>query len=182
MVNSSSNQAGELRSIITLIRTYVAIVFGTLVALVALSASAPHLVTSDAWVHEVIVTLFALVLSLRLRTGRAGNANALRAVGIIAAVLAVVNLVEALIPDLFPVWMRMEMVIIAALMAIVVTLVVRTRPRAIVFEQGMPSQSRPPPQDHSADGRLSADERRTAPPWAFQAENARRRVTRDGRM
>ena len=145
----SSYPVGDLRSIIALVRTYVGIVFGTLVALVALSASAPHLVTSDAWVHEVIVAVFAVVLLLRVRAARAGIAKALRAVAIIAAVLAVVNLVEALIPDLFPVWMRMEMVVIAALMAVVVTLVVRKRSRATDLEHSSTSRSCLPPQSHS---------------------------------
>jgi hypothetical protein len=147
-VTRSSYLVGELRSIIALVMTYVGIVFGTLVALVALSASAPHLATSDAWVQEVIVAVFAVVLLLRVRAARAGIPSALRAVGIIAAVLAVVNLVEALIPDLFPVWIRMEMVVIVALMAVVVTLVVRKRSRATGLEHSSPSRSCLPPQSH----------------------------------
>jgi hypothetical protein len=135
MVNSSSNQASELRSITALVRIYVVIVLVTLVALVALSASAPRLATSDAWFHAVIISLCAVVLPLRLRAAREGSKNALRAVGIIAAVLVAVNLAEALIPGLFPVWMRTEMVVIAALMAVVVTLAVRKRTRARVLEQ-----------------------------------------------
>jgi hypothetical protein len=135
MVNSSPNQARELKSITVLVRIYVAIVLATLVALVALSASVPRLATSNAWVHAVIITLFAVVLPLRLWAAREGSANALRAVGVIAAVLAAVNLAEAAIPSLFPVWMRMEMVVIAALMAVVVTLAVRKRTGARVLEQ-----------------------------------------------
>ena len=150
MVNNSSGQADELKSINALVKIYIAIVFGTLAALIVLSASAPHLVTSDAWGHEVIVTLFAVLLPLRLKAARGGSADALRAVGIIAAVLAVVNLVEALLPDLFPPWMRIEMVVIATLMAILVALVVSKRPRAGV-QRSIPSRSWPPPKRHTRD-------------------------------
>ena len=48
----------------------------------------------------------------------------LRPTGFIAAVLLVVNVVEALIPGLFPLWMRVEMVAIAVVMACVILFVV----------------------------------------------------------
>jgi len=161
VVSNSSIEAGELRSLTTLVRTYVSIVFAALVALVALSASLPRLATSDAWVHEVIVTVFAVVLLLRLRAARAGRADALRAVGVIAAVLAVANVVEALIPGLFPMWMRIEMVVIAALMAVVVTLVVRKRPRESEISSGASPADRARHSKATAPTLTECDEHRS---------------------
>ena len=106
---------------------YVAIVLGTVAALGILSATAPHLATRDAWVHAVIVAVFAVVLPLRLRAARAGSPGALRAVGIIAAVLFLVNVIEAMIPGLFPLWMRAEMIGIAVVMLAVTLLVIGER-------------------------------------------------------
>src|SRR5215831_13052183 len=106
---------------------YVAIVLGTVAALGILSATAPHLATRDAWVHAVIVAVFAVVLPPRIRAARAGSPGALRAVGIIAAVLLLVNGIEALIPGLFPLWMRAEMIGIAVVMLAVTLLVIGER-------------------------------------------------------
>lgn len=126
MVNSNTTRA-DLGSLTMLVRLYVAIVIATLVALAALSAIAPGQATSEAWGHAVIVAVFAVVLPLRLRGARAGSIGALRAVGAIAAVLFLVNVVEALIPGFVPVWMRIEMIGIAFLMGSVVLFVVRRR-------------------------------------------------------
>ncbi|GAB2481207.1 hypothetical protein [Jatrophihabitans fulvus] len=110
-----------------LVTGYVLIVVATLVALAVLSAVRPSLATDDAWVHAAIVTAFAVLLPLRLRSAAHGNAGALRAVAIIATVLVVVNVVEAAIPGTFPAWMRIEMVGIAVLMAAVALTAARTR-------------------------------------------------------
>lgn len=117
----------RLRAISTAVGIYVAIVTGTIAALGIVSATAPHLATQDAWVHAVIVAVFAVVLPLRLRAARAGRPGALRAVGIISAVLFLVNVTEAMIPGLFPLWMRAEMIGIALVMAVVIVLVARER-------------------------------------------------------
>lgn len=77
--------------------------------------------------HAIIVTLFAVLLPLRLRAARRGSLGALRAVGLIASALFLVNVVEASIPGFVPVWMRLEMVGIAVLMAAVIGLVIRER-------------------------------------------------------
>lgn len=103
-----------------LVIVYVAIVFATLVALIALSIVSPAQATANAWGHAVIVAVFAVLLPLRLRSTRSGRRNAVRAVGVIAAVLLLVNVVEALIPSFVPLWMRVEMVCIALVMAGVV--------------------------------------------------------------
>jgi hypothetical protein len=126
MVNNVAVAAADrLRPISIVIGIYVAIVLGTIAALGVLSATAPHLATPDAWVHAVIVAVFAVVLPLRLGAARAGSTDALRSVGIIAAVLFLVNVVEMLIPGLFPMWMRAEMMGIAVVMAAAILLVVR---------------------------------------------------------
>jgi hypothetical protein len=98
---------------------YVALVLATVIALGVLSSTAPQLATQRAWGHAVIVAVFAVVLPLRLRAARRGSVRARRAVGIIAAVLMVVNLVEAGLPGTFPIWMRREMIAVAALMLLV---------------------------------------------------------------
>jgi hypothetical protein len=128
MVNNVTVSAQDrLRAIAALVGIYVAIVLGTIAALGILSATAPHLATKDAWVHAVIVAVFAVVLPLRLRAARSGSPGALRAVGIISAVLFLVNMIEALIPGLFPLWMRAEMIGIAVVMNAVTLLAVRER-------------------------------------------------------
>jgi hypothetical protein len=128
MVNNVALGAHDrLRAIAIFVGIYVAIAAGTVAALGILSATAPHLATREAWVHAVIVAVFAVVLPLRLRAARAGRPGALRAVAIISAVLFGVNVIEAMIPGLFPLWMRAEMIGIAAVMAAVILLVVRER-------------------------------------------------------
>lgn len=128
MVNITTLAAQHrLRAIAIVVGVYVAIVLGTVAALGILSATAPHLATRDAWVHAVIVAVFAVVLPLRLRAARAGSPGALRAVGIISAVLFLVNVIEVLIPGLFPLWMRAEMIGIAVVMAAVMLLALAGR-------------------------------------------------------
>ena len=67
----------------------------------------------------------AVLLPLRLRSARAGRRSGLRAVGLISAALLLVNVVEATVPGFLPVWMRVEMVWVAGLMAANVGLVTR---------------------------------------------------------
>lgn len=106
---------------------YVAVVAGTIIALGVLSALAPAQATAEAWGHALIVSVFAVLLPLRLRAAKRGSSRAYAAVGIISTAMLIVNVAEALIPGLFPVWMRIEMVGIAALMAVIVVLVWRNR-------------------------------------------------------
>jgi peptidoglycan/LPS O-acetylase OafA/YrhL len=112
MVNN--NEAPVVR----LVGLYVVIALATVAALVVLSRAAPDLATGEAWGHAVIVAAFAVLLALRLRSARRGSGRARWAVGIIAAVLAVANLVEAALPGVFPGWMRVEMLGIAAVAAL----------------------------------------------------------------
>jgi peptidoglycan/LPS O-acetylase OafA/YrhL len=126
MVNMSRSKAlDELDRVAKLLWLYIVVVIGTIAALAILSAVGSAQATSDAWVHAVIVGVFAAVLQLRLRAARQGSRRATIAVGVIAVALLVVNVVEALIPGLFPSWMRVEMFGIAALMAVVALLVLR---------------------------------------------------------
>jgi len=125
MVNNERLKGrGWLRVVTGLIAVYVMLALGTVVALGVLSAVEPRVATTAAWVHAVIVLVFAVVLPRRLRAVGKGSRRALIAVGIIAAVLLVVNVVEALIPGLFPLWMRALMVAIAVIMASVILIVV----------------------------------------------------------
>jgi hypothetical protein len=108
-----------------LVVVYVFIVVATIVALVILTATDPGQAPQDAWWHAVIVGAFAVVLPLRLRAARRGSSRAVMAVGVIATVLVVANVVEALIPGFLPLWMRIEMIGTAVVMAATGVLVVR---------------------------------------------------------
>lgn len=108
---------------------YVLVVLATIAALITMSVVAPHLATDHAWGHAVIVAGFAVLLPLRMRSARAGNRGGLLAVGIISAVLFLVNVVEMLIPHFLPSWMRIEMIGTAALMAASVALVAQIAAR-----------------------------------------------------
>lgn len=128
MVNTlSRTRPGRLGRTAVLVRLYVVVALATVIVLAVLSAAGSDQATASAWVHAVIVAAFAVLLPLRLRSARRGSTRGLVAVGVIAAVLVVVNIVEAVLPGAFPVWMRIEMVGIAALMAAIVVAVARAR-------------------------------------------------------
>ncbi|MBF5001625.1 hypothetical protein IRT45_31335 [Nocardia sp. BSTN01] len=127
MVNKTSAASIELDRLGMLVWAYLVTAVGTVVALAILSATAPHEAPPEAWGHAVIVAAFAVLLPLRFRSARRGSVAALRAVGLIAAALFLVNVVEALLPDFVPGWMRVEMFGTAVLMALIIGLVVRER-------------------------------------------------------
>jgi len=124
MVNSEMSQGtqpartADLATASTVVLAYGALTIATIVALIVMSVVAPHLATSNAWGHAVIVGIFVILLPLRMRAARRGSTRALRAVGVMAVIVLVVNVVEATIPGAFPVWMRIEMGVIAVLMAL----------------------------------------------------------------
>jgi hypothetical protein len=99
-----------------LVRVYLVVVAATLALLVVYTFAAPHLATTNAWGHAIVVAVFAIVLPLRLRRAQTGYRGAVRAVGLIGALLFLANIVEVLIPGFVPVWMRVEMVFVALLM------------------------------------------------------------------
>jgi hypothetical protein len=118
MVNShAGDRVDTHRALTAAVALYVIAAGATVGVLAVLVGVAPAAATREAWVHAVIVAVFAVVLPLRLRAARAGSSSALRAVGVICGVLVVVNAAEAAIPGAFPAWMRMEMVALALLMA-----------------------------------------------------------------
>lgn len=128
MVNKvRSVRTDELDRVAKLVGVYVVVALATVGALVVLSRTYSDQATQDAWVHAVIVGVFAVLLPTRLRAARRGSHRAVVAVGIIATVLLVANVVEAFIPGLFPMWMRIEMVGIAVLMTAVAVLILRRR-------------------------------------------------------
>lgn len=132
MTNSIGRMSNNTRLVSLLsavVRFYVLAVMATIAALIVLSLRAPDLTTAHAWGHAVIVAIFAVVLPFRMRSARAGSSSGLRAVGIISAVLLLANVVEALIPGFVPTWMRIEMIGIAALMAVSVMLVTQIAAR-----------------------------------------------------
>lgn len=117
------------------VRAYLVVVAATVVTLAVVSVAAPHEATTDAWVHALIVAAVAVLLPLRLRAARNGRRSGLRAVGIISAALLLANVLGVVIPGLYPTWMRIEMVAIAALMAVAVLSVVRI---ALMYPRGEP--------------------------------------------
>jgi hypothetical protein len=118
------------RAAVVLVAVYVAIALATLPLLALLSAVAPEHAPTEAWVHAAIVAVLAGVLPVRLRSARRGDRGAWWATVIISGVLAVANVVEAGLPDLFPGWMRLEMVGIAAVMVAVLATLARGRLQA----------------------------------------------------
>lgn len=124
VTNASVDGLGAVRRVVA---AYVVVALGTVPALAVLSMVAPNLATSEAWGHAVIVGVLAIVLAVRVRAARKGSVAGLRAVTIIGCVLMVVNLVEAALPGVFPSWMRVEMLAIAAMMLVLVVLAVRAR-------------------------------------------------------
>jgi hypothetical protein len=118
MVNKSLPEtppAARTAAVSRVVGLYVGVTLGTLVALTVISAVAPGLAPREAWGHEVVVAVFAGLLCVRVRAARRGSDRALRAVGVITAVLCLANIVEATVPG-FPSWMRVEMAATAALM------------------------------------------------------------------
>jgi peptidoglycan/LPS O-acetylase OafA/YrhL len=115
---------------VVLVSVYVVIALATLPVLALLSAFAPEHAPTEAWVHAAIVAVLAGVLPLRLRWARRGDRSGWVAAVTISGVLAVANVVEASIPGLFPGWMRVEMVVIAAVMVALLAALVRGRSRA----------------------------------------------------
>ncbi|MEU7260953.1 hypothetical protein AB0B21_34880 [Streptomyces rimosus] len=115
-----------------LVGAYVVVCLGTLVALAVMTAAAPSSATDEAWGHAAVVAVFAIVLLLRTRAALRGSRAGFRAVTVIGCVLLVVNVVEAALPGVFPPWMRVEMLIIAAMMLALVVLSVRGRRTAPV--------------------------------------------------
>lgn len=117
MVNNEQRPArqADLGLATKVLYVYVGLTAATLIALVIMSTVAPQLATQEAWGHQIIVVIFAVVLPLRMRAARRGNARAVRVVTIIALAVGAVNLVEALLPA-FPVWMRIVMLAVAVIM------------------------------------------------------------------
>lgn len=104
----------------------MAVAVATLGVLAVLSAAAPRQAPREAWGTRS--SWRCSPWYCRCGCGpRRGSLGALRAVGLIASALFLVNVVEASVPGFVPIWMRIEMVGIAVLMAAVIGLVIRER-------------------------------------------------------
>lgn len=127
MVNKSGPPplAPALPRVTALVGIYLGVVLLTIAALAVMSVVAPDQATEHAWGHTIVVAVVAVLLPLRLRSAQRGSRGAIRAVGIIAAVLLVANVVEALLPGFVPEWMRGQMILVALLMLGIVIEVVR---------------------------------------------------------
>jgi hypothetical protein len=123
MVNKDTVRAREPDLVLAskAVWVYVGLTVATLIALVVMTGVAPHLATDEAWGHQIIVAIFAVLLPLRMRAARGGSSGAVRAVLIIATVVGVVNLVEAILP-VFPLWTRIVMPVVVVTMAALVAI------------------------------------------------------------
>ncbi len=88
------------------------------------------LVTTEAWVHGVILLLSAGVLLWMTRQAAAGSAQAYLRLRIIATLLAVASFAEAAIPGLFPGWMRIEQAGYGAWLLLILAVSLAPRVRA----------------------------------------------------
>ena len=79
-------------------------------------------VTQEAWVHGVIVLVFAVVLTGVAARVAAGSRAALVRLRVIGVVVPVVSIVLAVLPGVLPGWMRVEQAVYGALLAIVAVL------------------------------------------------------------
>ncbi|MFJ4434640.1 hypothetical protein [Streptomyces sp. NPDC088923] len=129
MVNSEAHAPQQLGAVSVLVGVYAAAMVGTIVVLAVMASMAPEEATDEAWGHALIVMFFAILLLVRLRSARSGSTRAVRALGIIATAVLVVNLVEAALPGVFPGWMRVEMMAIALWMSVLLILVRRAAGR-----------------------------------------------------
>lgn len=127
MVNNAlpSSPTPALPRAAVLVGCYLGVVLITLAALAVMSVVAPPQATEHAWGHAIVVAVVAVLLPVRLRSARRGGRGAVRAVGIIAAVLLAANVVEAALPGFVPGWMRVQMIVVALLMLGIVVEVVR---------------------------------------------------------
>jgi CDP-diglyceride synthetase len=83
------------------------------------------LVTEDAWVHGVILLVFAVVLVRVATRAASGDRRAYLRLRIIGFVVPAASVVEALIPGLFPGWMRVEQLVYGVWLLAVVALASR---------------------------------------------------------
>lgn len=104
---------------------YAMAVLAAVGTLVALSVTDPALATAAAWGHAVVVAVFLPLLVLRVRGVAAGKSRAATFVMVIGCVVGAVNLVEALLPRTFPVWMRAQMLAIVVIMCVIAVMAYR---------------------------------------------------------
>jgi len=90
--------------------------------------NAADVATTEAWTHAFIVCVFAAVLLSVVHRAATGTRGAYRRLQIVSVVLPVVSLLEAVIPGLFPTWMRIEQLLYALLLLFVALLVRSSRP------------------------------------------------------
>jgi hypothetical protein len=83
------------------------------------------LVTQDAWVHAAILLAFAVVLVRVAQRAASGDRRAYLRLRIIGLVVPIASIVEALIPGLFPGWMRVEQLLYGLWLLAVVALASR---------------------------------------------------------
>ncbi len=120
---------GRFRIVFALCAMYFAATIATIGFLVWASDD-PSLVTTEAWVHGVILLLSAGVLLRVTRQAGTGSAQAYLRLRIIAVLIPIASLTEAAIPGLFPAWMRIEQAGYGAWLLLILALSLTPRVRA----------------------------------------------------
>ena len=93
--------SGRFRAIRVLCGIYLAATVVT-IGFLAWRDGDPALVTQEAWVHGIILLVFAVVLVLVAKRAEAGNRRAYLRLRIVGLIIPIAGLVEALIPASSP--------------------------------------------------------------------------------
>ena len=116
-----SEVSRSLRRIRVLCVVYLAATVVTLGFLAWKNGDA-SLVTDEAWVHAIILLALAVVLVRVAKRAEAGSRRGYLRLRIVGLVVPLASLVEALIPGLFPTWMRIEQALYGVLLLAVAAL------------------------------------------------------------
>lgn len=127
----TQTNVSSLRDAFQPIRVLVACYFG--LALVGLGATVllrddHQLVNAAVWVRGTIVVATSALMYLLAELASRGSRSAFIRLRIAAIVVPLAIVVLVALPDSFPVWMKVQQALCAAVVAAVAVLVIRARP------------------------------------------------------
>jgi hypothetical protein len=128
-----------LRTARALVGAYLVLSVLTVVALVVLSATAPHLVTNEAWGRGVILAATSILTFGFATRAAKGSARALRGLRVVVVIL-LVSVLGVLFFLPLPWWMRIEQAACGALLLATAVLVFR-RPAVVGAAESSPTDS-----------------------------------------
>ena len=129
-----ARSVAALRTVTTLVGTYLAISVLTLVAIILLRDN-PAIVNTAVWIRGTIVVASAALMFLFARRARSGAARAFLRVRLISAIMLVAIVVIIALPGTFPLWMKLEQAACGLLLLVVVILVNGRRLRSFFAEK-----------------------------------------------